>query len=184
MNKKLTLLILLAALCGCSAAPASSTAAAATETPSAAAPVPSPTPESFAEIPDLTVRFGREGEPFTMKMEDNETAVQIVRYVGQSDWNLPIYHYDDFEDAEVMQYYDIPSRYVISSDPQTITSEQAGEVYYSEPNRILLFYRDAEITAPMVLIGRFDATEEWAEAVESNPVQEGWGNKIISLSRE
>ena len=117
-------------------------------------------------------------------LEDNETAAAIAEYVGQTAWQLPIYHYDDFEGWEVMQYYDIPSRYEIPSSAASVTSELAGEVYYSEPNRIVLFYHDAEISGEYTLIGHFDATEEFVTAVEENPVLEGWGNKIVQISAE
>lgn len=132
-------------------------------------------------IPELSVSFGREGTPFTMNLYDNDTARAISRYVGTSDWNLPIYHYDDYENYEVMQYYDIPDRYDIPSNPETITSEKAGEVYYSKPNRIVLFYQDANITGEYTKLGYFDATGDFVSAVENNPVVEGWSNKIISI---
>lgn len=61
---------------------------------------------------------------------------------------------------------------------ETVTSEKAGDVYYSEPNRIMLFYHDGEISGEYTLVGHFDAT------VENNPVLEGWGNKIVSISSE
>lgn len=132
-------------------------------------------------VPELEVSFGREGTPFTMHLYDNETARAISRYVGTSDWNLPIYHYDDYEHYEVMQYYDIPSRYEIPSHPETITSQKAGEVFYSEPNRIVLFYRDANLTGEYTRLGTFDATDDFVAAVEDNPVVEGWSNKIVSI---
>lgn len=132
---------------------------------------------------ELEVRFGDDGEPFMMQMEDNETAAAIVRYVGTSDWRLPIYERDDDADYDVMQYYDVSSRYDIPSDhPETVTSEKAGEVYYSDPNRIVLFYHDAKITGEYTKIGTFDATEEFVTAVEENPVLEGWGNKIVQIA--
>ena len=133
-------------------------------------------------VTELTVRFGNGGDPFPLYLEDNETAAAIAEYVGQTAWQLPIYHYDDFDGWEVMQYYDIPSRYEIPSEAASVTSELAGEVYYSEPNRIVLFYHDAEISGEYTLIGRFDATEEFVTAVEENPVLEGWGNKIVQIS--
>ena len=105
----------------------------------------------------------------------------IVRHMGTADWRLPIYHYDDYENWEVMQYYDIPSRYEIPSHPESVTSEKAGEVYYSEPNRIVLFYGDAEVSAEYTPVGYFDATEEFIRAVEDNPVLEGWRNKIVLI---
>lgn len=132
-------------------------------------------------VPELEVSFGREGTPFTMNLYDNETARAISRYVGTSDWNLPIYHYDDYENYEVMQYYDIPDRYEIPSDPETVTSQKAGEVFYSEPNRIVLFYQDANVTGEYTRLGTFDATSEFVSAVENNPVVEGWSNKIVSI---
>lgn len=130
----------------------------------------------------LEVRFGDDGAPFVMQMEDNATAAAIAGYVGTANWRLPIYHYDDYENWEVMQYYDIPSRYEIPSDPETVTAEKAGEVYYSEPNRIILFYQDGEVTGEYTKIGTIEDTEEFKEAVEGNPVLEGWGNKIVLIN--
>lgn len=131
---------------------------------------------------DLIVRFGDEGEAFILHLYDNDTAAAIARHVGTADWRLPIYHYDDYENWEVMQYYDIPSRYDIPSNPESVTSEQAGTVYYSEPNRIILFYQDAEVSGEYTPVGYFDYTEDFVTAVEENPVVPGWGNKIVQIS--
>lgn len=131
---------------------------------------------------ELEVRFGDAGEPFMMQLEDNDTARAIAGYVGTSDWRLPIYERDDDADYSVLQYYDIPSRYEIPSDPQTVTHAQAGEVYYSDPNRIVLYYHNADINEEYTKVGTFDATEEFVTAVEENPVLEGWGNKIVQIS--
>ena len=139
--------------------------------------------QAVSNVSELEVRFGDDGEPFMMQMEDNETAAAIVRYVGTSDWRLPIYERDEDADYDVMQYYDVSSRYDIPSNPETVTSEKAGEVYYSDPNRIVLFYHDAEITGEYTKIGTFDATEEFVTAVEENPVLEGWDNKIVQIAR-
>ncbi len=117
-----------------------------------------------------------------MHLYDNDTAAAIARHVGTSDWRLPIYHYDDFENWEVMQYYDIPSRYEIPSAPEQVTEEKAGTVYYSEPNRIILFYQDAEVSAEYTPVGYFDYSDEFLKAVQENPVLEGWGNKIVQIS--
>lgn len=131
----------------------------------------------------LEVRFGDNGEAFIMTLLDNETAAAIAGYVGTSDWRLPIYERDDDADYSVLQYYDIPSRYEIPSAPETVTEAKAGDVFYSDPNRIVLFYHDAEISSEYTKIGTFDATEEFVTAVEENPVLEGWGNKIILISQ-
>lgn len=132
----------------------------------------------------LEVRFGDNGEPFMMTLLDNETAAAIARYVGTSDWRLPIYERDADADYSVLQYYDIPSRYEIPSDnPETVMEAKAGDVFYSDPNRIVLFYHDAEISAEYTKIGTFEGTEDFITAVEENPVLEGWGNKIIQISQ-
>lgn len=138
--------------------------------------------EERGALPDLKVRFGPNGNGFTLKLYKNDTAAQIVKYVGEADWNLPIYHFNDFENYEVMQYYDIPSRYNITSHPEKVTSEKAGELYYSAPNRIILFYQDAKVTGEFTKIGYLENTDGLKEAVEKNPVVEGWSNKIISIS--
>lgn len=130
----------------------------------------------------LNVTFGHGGKNFEMKMENNDTANAIVNYVGTADWNLPIYHYDDYEGWEAMQYYDIPSRYDIPDGSESISAEKGGDVYYSHPNRIILFYHDAEIEGEYTKIGTIEYTDEFVKAVEENPVLEGWGNKIVSVS--
>ena len=76
----------------------------------------------------------------------------------------------------------VHSRYEIPSNPETVTEEAAGTVYYSEPNRIVLFYGDGEVTGEYTPVGYFDNTEEFRSAVENNPVLEGWGNKIVHIS--
>lgn len=129
----------------------------------------------------LEVRFGDDGAPFIMNLDDNPTAAAIAGYVGTASWRLPIYHYDDYDNWEVMQYYDIPSRYEIPSNAETVTSEKAGDVYYSEPNRIILFYQDAEVTGEYTKVGNIEDSETFRTAVEENPVLEGWGNKIVHI---
>lgn len=137
---------------------------------------------AVAKATELEVCFGDNGKPFTMHLYDNDTAAAIARHVGTANWRLPIYHYNDYENWEVMQYYDIPSRYDIPSNPETITSQKAGEVYYSEPNRIVLFFGDAQVHGEYTKVGYFDYTEEFKTAVENNPVLEGWGNKIVLIN--
>lgn len=134
-------------------------------------------------VSELEVRFGDDGESFMMHMEENETAAAIIRYVGTSDWRLPIYERSDGMDYDVLQYYDIPSRYEIPSNGGEVTEAKAGDVFYSDPNRIVLYYHDAEISEEYTKIGTFEATDEFITAVEENPVLEGWGNKIILISQ-
>ena len=132
---------------------------------------------------ELIVRFGDQGEPFTMHLLENETAAAVARYVGTYDWRLKIYERDDNVDYDVLQYYDIPSQYDIPSNAETVTEAKAGDVFYSDPNRIVLFYHDADISEEYTKIGTFDPTDEFIAAVEENPVLEGWGNKIVLISQ-
>ena len=138
--------------------------------------------EDFSET-ELEVRFGDEGSPFMLQLNDSDTAAAIARYVGTTDWRLPIYEDDADADYDVMQYYDIPRSYDIPSAPEKVTSVKAGEVYYSDPNRIVLFYQDAEVSEEYTLVGHFDATDAFVEAVRNNPVLEGWGNKIVLITK-
>lgn len=141
-----------------------------------------PAGESLSGI-DLNVQFGDDGASFALHLYDNETAAAIARHVGTADWRLPIYNYEGYDNWEVMQYYDIPSRYEIPSNPQDVTSERAGAVYYSEPNRIVLFFGDANVSSEYTPVGYIDDSQEFVDAVENNPVLEGWGNKIVKISR-
>lgn len=135
-----------------------------------------------SNVTELQVCFGDNGTPFIMHLYENDTAASIAHHVGTAAWRLPIYHYNDYDNWEVMQYYDIPSRYKIPSNPETVTSEKAGEVYYSAPNRIVLFFGDAHVSGEYTKVGYFDYTEEFKNAVENNPVLEGWGNKIVLIN--
>ena len=83
----------------------------------------------------LEVCFGDKGNPFMLQLNDSDTAAAIARYVGTSDWRLPIYE----EDEEVSEEY--------------------------------------------TPVGHFDATDEFVEAVKNNPVLEGWGNKIVLITK-
>ena len=131
----------------------------------------------------LTVSFGDRGTGFLMHLYDNETAKAIAHHVGSQSWRLPIYNFNGYDNWEVMQFYDIPSKYEIPSDSQHITEEKGGEVYYSEPNRIVLFYKDAQVEGDYTPVGYFEYSEEFVKAVEENPELEGWGNKIILIEK-
>lgn len=152
------------------------------------APAPEPAPEETSASSttlsgtDLTLRFGG-GEEFTIHMYDNDTANKIAEYVGTASWQLPIYHFDDYDGWESFQYYDIPSRYDIPDGSQSVTSEKAGAVYYSHPNRIILFYQDANISSEYTPVGCVDFSQDLVDAVENNPVVEGWGNKLIFIQQ-
>lgn len=65
--------------------------------------------ETDGDAGPLLVAFGDRNAPFTLYLYDNPTAAAIARHVGTASWQLPIYHYDDYDNWEVMQYYDIPS---------------------------------------------------------------------------
>lgn len=95
--------------------------------------------------------------------------------MGTAAWQLPIYHYYDYTGWESFQYYDIPD------GSRTVTSEKAGAVYYSHPNRIILFYQDANISSEYTPVGYIDFSQDLVDAVENNPVVEGWSNKLIFI---
>lgn len=194
MKKQLTGLISLMVVVGITLSGCSSSPSASSDSPSesivqsssSVSDSTSASSEMEDDIPsnqatELIVRFGDEGAPFAMQLEDNSTAAAIAGYVGTSDWRLPIYNYDE---SDVMQYYDIPSRYEIPDNSEAVTQAHAGDVFYSDPNRIVLFYHDAEISEEYTKIGTFEATDEFVAAVENNPVQEGWGNKLVLISDE
>ena len=87
-----------------------------------------------------------------------------------------------------MERYDKGNRcllytsYEIPDNSTTVTEAHAGDVFYSDPNRIVLYYHDAEISEEYTKIGTFDPTDDFIAAVENNPVLEGWGNKIVRIS--
>ncbi len=138
---------------------------------------------SSGSLPDLEVIFGYEGKAYSLVLEDNETAVAIARHVGRTSWNLPIVGFKGFENSDVMHYYDIPSRYTIPSNSKTVKSEKAGEVYYSKPNRLVLFFHDAQVSGEYTKVGEFSATDDFIRAVEENPVLDGWNVMIINVER-
>lgn len=154
------------------------------------APTPESTPEPESVVPSasnttlsgttLTLQFGG-GESFTINLYDNDTANKIAEYVGTAAWQLPIYHFDDYDGWESFQYYDIPRRYDIPDGSESVTSERAGMVYYSHPNRMILFYQDADISTEYTPVGYIDFSQDLVDAVENNPVVQGWGNKLIFI---
>ena len=73
----------------------------------------------------------------------------------------------------------VPSRYEIPDNSGRMT--QAGDVFYSDPNRIVWYYH-AEISEDDTKVGAFDATEAFVSPVENTSVLDGWGNKIVIIS--
>ena len=53
---------------------------------------------------------------------------------------------------------------------------------YSQPDGIVLYYHDAEISEEYTKAGTFDPTDGFIAAVENHPVLEGWSNKIVRIS--
>ncbi|MCD8089598.1 MAG: hypothetical protein LUD81_03070 [Clostridiales bacterium] len=134
-----------------------------------------------ASVSEIYVSFG-DSEKFALHLYENETAEALHSFAAMDEWQLPIYHYDDYENWEVMQYYELPSKYEVPTNPEEVTNEAAGSVYFSEDNEILLFYKNAEVEGEFTPVGYFDYTDEFLDAVENNPVLEGWGNKVIHIS--
>lgn len=128
----------------------------------------------------LAVRFGSDKQ-FIMELENNSTAAAIAKYVGTSSWNLPITNFGNYENWEVMQYYDVPEQYKIPSNAESFSSVKGGEVYFSEPNRIVLFYGDAKVSDKYTKVGHIKFTNEFVDAVKNNPAQ-SWGGKIVNIS--
>lgn len=131
----------------------------------------------------LNVKLGYDGKTYVLNLFDNQTADDIYRHVSLSTWNLPIYEFEGYENADKFQYYDIPSRYRVTSNPENIISEKVGDVYYSEPNRMIMFFRDANVPVNYTKVGKISIDEEFTKNVEENPALPGWGNKMIIISR-
>lgn len=134
------------------------------------------------ELPDIYLRLGETDDrpSYEIALEDNEVSVRFVRILQEYTRVIPLYVFDGSENTDVLQFYDIPASYDIpDGEPTIVTSEKAGEVYYSE-GRIMIFYQDAEIEGNYVKIGETLTTEGLADAVNSNPLDE-WGNRRVTI---
>lgn len=132
-------------------------------------------------MPGMTMQFGYDGPIYTVELEDNETAATLADYAARGEYNLPIYTYENYENEDVLQFYDIPSRYEIPDDATHYTEEKAGELYYSYPNRVILFYQDAQIEGDYTKIGTLATTEGLVDAVTSNEPLEVWDCLVIPV---
>lgn len=138
--------------------------------------------EEAAALPNIYLRLGEtEDRPsYEITLEDNEVSVRFVRILQDMTRVIPLYVFDGSENTDVLQYYDIPSSYDIpDGTPEMVTSEKAGEVYYSA-GRIMIFYKDAEIEGNFVRIGETLTTEGLEDAVNSNPLDD-WGNRRVTI---
>lgn len=132
-------------------------------------------------MPGMTMQFGYDGPIYTVELEDNDTAATLADYAARGEYNLPIYTYEDYENEDVLQFYDIPSRYEIPDDAQHYTEEKAGELYYSYPNRVILFYQDAQIEGDYTKVGTLTTTEGLVDAVRNNEPLENWNCLVIPV---
>jgi len=151
---------------------------------SALAEEPANATEAPAEIATCQVQFGDESDVYTVHLLDNDTAVALYRAIPENGLNLPIYTFDGYEGWEVMTFYDIPSRFDIPSEPVRYETQQSGQLYYSAPNRLMLFYGDAEMPGDYVLVGYIEDSEAFRADVANNQPLEFWGNKLIMVSRD
>ena len=133
-------------------------------------------------LPNIYLRLGETASrpSFEIALEDNEVSVRFVRILQDMTRVIPLYVFDGSQNTDVLQYYDIPSRYDIpDGTPELVTSEKAGEVYYSA-GRIMIFYKDAQIEGNFVKIGETLTTEGLEDAVNSNPLDD-WGNRRVTI---
>ena len=137
--------------------------------------------DSQNSMPGMTMQFGYDGPIYTVELEDNDTAATLADYAARGEYNLPIYTYQNYENEEVLQFYDIPSRYKIPDDPQHYTEEKAGELYYSYPNRVILFYQDAQVEGDYTKIGALTTTERLVDAVRDNEPLVDWDCLVIPV---
>ncbi|MCM1183051.1 MAG: cyclophilin-like fold protein [Roseburia sp.] len=135
--------------------------------------------ESRDGMPGMTMQFGYNGPIYNVVLEENDTASTLADYAARGEYNLPIYTYENYENEDVLQFYDIPSRYEIPDDAQHYTEEKAGELYYSYPNRVILFYQDAQIEADYTKVGTLTSTEGLVDAVRNNQPLEDWDCLVI-----
>ena len=136
---------------------------------------------SQSGLPDMTMQFGYDGPIYTVELEDNDTAATLADFAARGEYNLPIYTYQNYENEEVLQFYDIPSRYEIPDEPEHYTEEKAGELYYSYPNRVILFYQDAQIEGDYTKIGTLTTTEGLVDAVRDNEPLRDWNCLVIPV---
>lgn len=132
---------------------------------------------------DLQIRFGRSGNNwYRIEMANNKTARDVASTVSDTSWNLPIYTYKNYKHDDVLQYYEVSEEYQFASNPQHVTSEKAGEVYYQKStNRVILFFNNAHVSGNYTYFGRIKNTNGLADAVKNNPKVKGWDNTIVTV---
>lgn len=185
MKKKLMslMLALMLTLSLSAAALAEATTAPAAEATAAADPTVGTHSDTFAPLMDLNVQFGYEGTPFTVHLYDNATTVELARNITDAGHNLPLYDYDDFEECEVLQYYDIPSYYDIpDGDSVALTSVKAGEIYYSAPNRVILYLVDQDVEGEYTPVGFFENAGEVQSAFLNSQPLVDWDCKVVPVT--
>lgn len=143
--------------------------------------------DSDTEDMIMEIQLGYNGQTvYRVQLYDNVTAQELYRDIGERHYNLPIYHYNDFEQADVIQYYDLPSRYSYTvEDAREVGAVKAGELYYSDPNRIILVYRDTTLEGEYVPIGmvEIDDPENFAKEMEDSEVLDYWNCKVVPVHR-
>lgn len=152
-----------------SSAPAVSEALAAeTATPVTPAPTPTPRPTAAptpAPTPGPTPAPTPEPTPEPVETQASTSGNMLsganltLRFGGGESFTIHL--------------YDDPTADKIA--------EKAGMVYYSHPNRIILFYQNANISTQYTPVGYVDFSQALVDAVENDPVVEGWGNKLVFI---
>lgn len=112
---------------------------------------------SSEQLPDVLVTVNE--EDFTVKLEDNDTARDLVSEISTSPMLLP-----PAEDMDnISKVYSLPRNF--SSNDENVNSASQGDIFLNGNDQLVLFYKDTDISANYTKVGHIEDCTGLADAV-------------------
>lgn len=125
------------------------------------------TRKSNEETPDIHVRFNQ--TEFNVVLYDNEITQVLMSQVPSYPMMLPL----SYDMDNIYKYYDIPSSYhsMLQISPEDIKTVKAGDIVLNDKGRLILYYKDSEITSGNYMkIGYVTDMEGIADALGTDSI--------------
>lgn len=119
------------------------------------------------KTPDIHVRFNQ--TEFDVVLYDNEITQVLMSQVPSYPMMLPL----SYDMDNTYKYYDIPSSYhsMLQISPDDIKTVKAGDIVLNDKGRLILYYKDSEITSGNYMkIGYVTDMEGIADALGTDSI--------------
>lgn len=119
---------------------------------------------STSEQAITNVEINVNNNDFTIQMNDTPTGRSLVSMIPSSSMRLPT----SYDRDGILKYYDMARE--VESDPEEISSVSAGELLLDGNDRLLLYYKDTDLSGEYTRVGKIENADNLADVLGNEDV--------------